>query len=57
MLRARLAALHPAIVPSFADGEEKFTVLIGPFAHVAQADAMLDQVIRAGVPAARIVVR
>lgn len=56
-LQARLAGLHPAIVRSFSDGEEKFTVRVGPFAHVAPADAALDQVIRAGFPAARIVVR
>lgn len=56
-LQARLAGLHPAIVRSFSGGEEKFTVRIGPFAHVAPADAALGQVIRAGFPAARIVVR
>ena len=56
-LQARLAGLHPAIVRSFSDGEEKFTVRVGPFAHVAPADSALDQVIRAGFPAARIVVR
>ena len=56
-LQARLAGLHPAIVRSFSGGEEKFTVRIGPFAHVAPADAALSQAIRAGVPAARIVVR
>ena len=56
-LQARLAGLHPAIVRSFSGGEERFTVRVGPFAHVAPADAALGQVIRAGFPAARIVVR
>lgn len=56
-LQARLAGLHPAIVRSLSGGEETFTVRIGPFAHVAAADAALGQVIRAGFPAARIVVR
>ena len=56
-LQARLAGLRPAIVRSLSGGKETFTVRIGPFAQVAPADAALGQVIRAGFPAARIVVR
>jgi len=59
-LAARLAGLHPAIRREMANGEEHFTVRIGPFgfgaAGVAAADATLRQAIGAGVNDARIVV-
>jgi rare lipoprotein A len=54
--RAVVAGLGPEIEASRIGREETYRVRIGPFARVAEADAALEQVIRAGVTDARIVV-
>ncbi|MFO1059294.1 MAG: septal ring lytic transglycosylase RlpA family protein [Dongiaceae bacterium] len=56
-LRAKLATLgSTAVTPISVDGQRFFRVRLGPIATVEQADAMLDRVVGAGVPQARIVV-
>jgi len=54
--RAQLAALSPFVETEGAGRAAKFRVRIGPLGSVAAADAALDQVLRAGVSDARIVV-
>ena len=54
--RARVAGLGASIVSSVSGRAPVFSVTIGPFTTVQQADVVLDQVIRAGVTDARIVV-
>jgi len=54
--RAKLAGLGAEIVRRRAGAEAGATVRIGPIATVAQADAVLGQVLRAGVTGAHIVV-
>jgi rare lipoprotein A len=51
-----VAGLSPEIETLRTGREETYRVRIGPFAGVAQADGALEQVIRAGVTDARIVV-
>jgi rare lipoprotein A len=54
--QARLAGLGPRI-ERVSDGRAQgYRVMIGPLGSVAEADATVDQAIRAGVPDARIVV-
>ena len=54
--RARVARLGADIVVRSEGGARQFQVIVGPFTTVAQADAALDQVLRAGVTDAQIVV-
>jgi rare lipoprotein A len=54
--RAVVAGLGPEIEGSRIGRDETYRVRIGPFARVAEADAALEQVVRAGVTDARIVV-
>ncbi len=56
-VRARLASLGTVVVTSvLVGGRDVFRVRIGPLASVEQADGVLDGVIRAGYPDARIIV-
>jgi rare lipoprotein A len=52
----QLASLGARVVPARPGSAGRYQVVAGPFATVAQADAALDQAIRAGVTDARIVV-
>ncbi len=54
--RARVANIGASIVSTVNGRARTFSVIVGPFTSVAQADVVLDQVIRAGVTDARIVV-
>jgi peptidoglycan lytic transglycosylase len=54
--RARVAGLGARIVTTRAGRGQTHSVVIGPLANVQQADIVLDQVLRAGVTDARIVV-
>jgi rare lipoprotein A len=54
--RARLPGLHAEILAAEQGGQQEYRVRLGPFATVSQADAALDQAIRAGVTDARIVI-
>ena len=54
--RARVSGLGAGIVSGVEAGARVYRVIIGPLASVAQADSVLDQVMRAGVTDARIVV-
>ncbi|MDR3536160.1 MAG: RlpA-like double-psi beta-barrel domain-containing protein [Acetobacteraceae bacterium] len=54
--RAKLSGLGPAIVSPRIGRTQAFRVQIGPIATVAQADAVLNQALAAGIPDARIVV-
>ena len=54
--RARVAGLDASIERSQVGRGATYRVRIGPLDTVAEADRVLDQVIRAGVPDARIVV-
>jgi rare lipoprotein A len=56
MQRSRVAELGASVISRFENGAQVYRVIIGPFATVQQADATLDQVLRAGVTDARIVV-
>ena len=56
MQQATVAGLGAQIANSVEGRVRTYRVTIGPLASVAQADAVLDQVIRAGVTDARIVV-
>jgi len=56
VLAARLAGLHPSIARGRDGTEEFFTDSLGPFAHVADADAALRATLAAGVTAPRIVI-
>jgi rare lipoprotein A len=56
MEQARLAGLGPRIEQVSGGRVSGYRVMIGPLGSVAEADAMVDQAIRAGVPDARIVV-
>jgi rare lipoprotein A len=53
---ASLARFAPAMVPRYGGGTFEVEVRIGPFTSVAAADAMLHDVLRAGVSGARLVV-
>jgi rare lipoprotein A len=56
-LKAKLASIGTTnITPIRVDGQRFFRVRLGPIATVDQADAMLDKVVRNGVPQARIIV-
>jgi rare lipoprotein A len=56
MRRARLAALGARTSTSYtAPSERAYRVRIGPLASLAQADAVLDRALRAGVTDARII--
>jgi rare lipoprotein A len=54
--RARVGGLGARIVSTREGRVQTHRVIIGPFTSVQQADVMLDQVLRAGVTDARIVV-
>lgn len=54
--RAKVAALQPSIVQIRHGRSRQYKVELGPFADVAQAEAMQDRALAAGVPDARIVV-
>ncbi len=54
--RARVAGLGATVVSTREGRQETHRVIIGPLAGVPQADMVLDQVLRAGVTDARIVV-
>jgi len=56
-LAARLPALRPEVVHTRQGRGDSYAVQAGPFAGVADADAALDQALRAGVADARIVVQ
>ena len=56
-LAARLSALRPEVVHTREARADSYAVRAGPFADVAEADAALDQALRAGVADARIVVQ
>jgi rare lipoprotein A len=56
MQQATVAGLGARIANSVQGRLRTYRVMIGPLASVAQADAVLDQVIRAGIMDARIVV-
>ena len=53
---ASLARFSPAMVPRYGGGTFEVEVRIGPFTSVAAADAMLHEVLAAGVSGARLVV-
>ena len=56
-LAARFAGLGAAVTTSYAAGSDRpFGARIGPIATVAEADAALDQTLRAGVVDARIII-
>jgi cell division protein FtsN len=54
--RARAAGVNATIERARIGRSETYRVQAGPFATVAEADAALSAVIRAGIPDARIVV-
>jgi rare lipoprotein A len=54
--RARVAGLGARIVSTREGRVQTHRVIVGPFTSVQQADVVLDQVLRAGVTDARIVV-
>jgi rare lipoprotein A len=54
--RARVAGVSARIVSTNEGRVQTHRVIIGPFTNVQQADDVLDQVLRAGVTDARIVV-
>ena len=57
LFRARLAGLGPTRVNQVALGEQTFfRVQIGPIADLPAADTMLERVIGAGHPEARLIV-
>ena len=56
-LAARLSGLPTEIARTREGRSDSFAVRAGPFADVAEADAALDQALRAGVADARIVVQ
>jgi len=56
VLAARLAGLHASIARGREGTETVFTVRLGPFAHVADADVALRAALAAGVAAPRIVI-
>ena len=56
-VRANLASLGPAKISSvLVNGRDLFRVRVGPLANVAEADHLLDSVIRSGYPDARVIV-
>ena len=54
--RARVAQLAPDLETSRSGGQTTYRLRIGPLTSVTQADATLDQVLRAGINDAHIVV-
>jgi cell division protein FtsN len=54
--RAKVAGLNPNIVQIQRGRSREYRVELGPFADVAQAEAIQDRALAAGVPDARIVV-
>jgi rare lipoprotein A len=56
-LRAQLAALGPSrVVPAVIGNQQFYRVRLGPIASLAAADQMLDRVVSAGHPEARLIV-
>jgi rare lipoprotein A len=56
-LRAQLSQFGPVkIVPVIVDGQQYYRVRVGPLGSVADADRMLEQIVQAGHPEARLVV-
>jgi rare lipoprotein A len=54
--RAKLAGLGAELLRRGSGGGERITVRIGPIGSIAEADAVLNRVLRAGVASARIIV-
>lgn len=54
--RAKLAGLGAELLRRGSGSGERATVRIGPIGSIAEADAMLNRVLRAGVAGARIIV-
>jgi rare lipoprotein A len=54
--RARMGAAVAHIVSVFEGRTHRYRVVVGPLRDVADADAVLDQALAAGIPDARIVV-
>lgn len=56
-VRAKLAGVGPTQISSvLVNGRDLFRVRVGPLANVAEADHLLDSVIRSGYPEARVIV-
>jgi len=56
-LKQNLARLGPvAVTSAVVNGATFYRVRVGPIGNVAQADAMLDRVVKAGVTKPRIIV-
>jgi rare lipoprotein A len=56
-LRAQLSVIGPSMVVPAVIGDQRFyRVRLGPIASVAEADQMLDRVVSAGHPEARLIV-
>lgn len=56
-VQAMLSPLGPVkISPVLVNGRDLFRVRLGPFADVGHADRLLDSVIQAGYPGARVIV-
>jgi len=56
-LQVKLASLgHAQIVPAVVGNQKFYRVRVGPIATLADADAMLDRVVAAGHPEARLIV-
>lgn len=56
-VRARLASLGPVNISTvLVNGRDLFRVRVGPIVNVAEADHLLDSVIRSGYPDARVIV-
>jgi rare lipoprotein A len=53
---AALARFSPAMIPRYGGGNFQVEVRIGPFQSVAEADSVLNQVLRSGVTGAQLVV-
>lgn len=53
---AALARFAPAMIPRYGGGTFQVEVRIGPFQSVAEADGVLNQVLRSGVTGAQLVV-
>jgi len=53
---AALARFSPEMIPRYGGGALQVEVRIGPFPSVAEADSVLDQVLRSGITGAQLVV-
>lgn len=56
-LQAKLSQFGPvSIMPVIVDGQQYYRVRLGPLSSVAEGDSLLDRVVQAGHPEARLVV-